>query len=138
MKQNYDNQTATIAKFLSNGRVRVKMTSGPKTGESRVVDPQSIRKHETPEQEQERKAANAKSLFGDQETHAAATAKSLCGETKLKFQGGRPPSRGARRRGLRGGRRQAASAGSTALQFKQRCSGWGCQPESAAQRAAIL
>ena len=82
MKQNYDNQTATITKFLSNGRVRVKMTSGPKTGESRVVDPQSIRKHETPEQEQERKAANAKSLFGDQETHAAANAKSLFGETK--------------------------------------------------------
>ena len=52
-------------KLMSNDRVKIKMTSGRKTDEVRVVDVQNLRKNETQEETQGRRAAHAKALFGD-------------------------------------------------------------------------
>ena len=65
MKHLYDGQTATIVRVMMKDRVKIKMTSGGKKDEARVVDAHTLRKNETQGEKKARRAAHAQALFDD-------------------------------------------------------------------------
>ena len=65
MKHLYDGQNATIVRVMAKERVKIKMTSGGKKDEVRVVDAHSVRKNETQGEKKARRAAHAQALFDD-------------------------------------------------------------------------